>query len=66
MDVNNSGQVHNVTVPRLRDDEMIMIHQRTKTLACEKQDDVQHVFTQNRHVGSCAGRFFSFLWLKAF
>lgn len=46
MDVNNSGQVHNVTVPRLKDDEMIMIHERKKTLACEKQDDVQHVFAR--------------------
>ena len=26
MDVNNSGQVHNVTVPRRKDDQMIMIH----------------------------------------
>lgn len=46
MDVNNSGQVHNVTVPRLKDDEMIMIHERKKTLASEKQDDVQRVFAR--------------------
>ena len=61
MDVNNSGQVHNVTVPRLKDDQMIMIHPlhvRSRMM--------YSMYLPESSCWPCACRFFCFLWPKAF